>query len=222
MPPAAPGKVKVFSEVELGVVRRWSTGDEHFAPKKRLWMPPCEALTAIERRDRRLVYRQIWLGMNFGSRSGIYDGLSHVPHDAGGYFDLDNAVFHRVPPGATTHANKLAPPVDLSADAVAELRRWREQDDGCPWVFPTMDGGPLGYDRQAVIFAACMEALGIEATGHTLRHSFITEMIRRGVAAPVISSVAGISIRMLHDRYDHRDHRAVQKLAHGVMGHMFG
>jgi hypothetical protein len=222
VPPAAPGKVKVLSEVELGTIRRWSTGAERFVPKKRLWLPPCEEMTATERRDRRLVYRQCWLGMNFGSRSGIYDKLSHVPHDEGGWFDLDNAVFLRVPPGTQTHANKLAPSVDLDADSVAELSRWRDEDDGNPWVFPAKDGGPLGCDRQAVIFGARMEELGIEATGHTLRHSFITEMIRRGVAAPVISSVAGVSIRMLHDRYDHRDHRAVQKLAHGVMGHMFG
>jgi hypothetical protein len=221
LPPAAPGRVKVFSGVELGIVRRWSTGREDFAPKKRLWTPR-DDLTPTELRDRRLVYRQTWLGMAFGSRSGIYEGLSHEPNDEGGWFDLDNAVFHRVPPGASTYANKLAPDVDLSPDAVAELGRWRVEDAGNPWVFPTLDGGPMSYDRQAVIFGASMDALGIEATGHTLRHSFITEMIRRGVAAPVISSVAGVSIRMLHDRYDHRDHRAVQKLAHGVMGHMFG
>jgi hypothetical protein len=221
LPPAAPGKAKVFSAVELGVVKRWSTGTEDFAPKTRRWTPPRGDLTPTELRDRRLVYRQTWLGMNFGSRSGIYEGLSYEPNDEGGWFDLDNAVFHRVPPGAKTYANKLAPDVDLSPDAVAELGRWREEDNGSPWVFPSLNGGPLSQGRQEIVFAACMDNLGIDATGHTLRHSCITAMIQRGVAAPVISSVCGLSIRMLHDRYDHRDHRAVQKLAHDTMGHMF-
>lgn len=221
LPPAAPGKVDVFSQAQLATIKRWSTGEETFVPKKRFWMPPCEPLTDIERRDRRLVYRQMYLGMNFGSRSGIYDGLSYEPHDDGGYFDLDNAKFHRVPPGKKTHANKLAPTVDLDPVSVAEISRWKVEDKGCPWVFPGRLGGPLGYDRQALIFTSRLAELGIEASGHILRHSFITSMIQRGVAAPVISSVAGVSIRMLHARYDHRDHGAVQTLAHGVMGTMF-
>jgi hypothetical protein len=202
-------------------VKRWSTGEETFVPKKRLWMPPCEDLTATERRDRRLVYRQMYLGMNFGSRSGIYDKLSHEPHDGGGWFDLANAKFHRVPPGAKTYSNKLAPSVDLDPDSVAELARWRVEDNGNPWVFPAMHGGPLGYDRQAIVFTSRLAELGIDATGHTLRHSFVTEMIRRGVGSSTIASIGGLSMRMMHDRYDHRDHGPVQALAHGIMGRMF-
>jgi hypothetical protein len=221
LPPAAPGKVKVFSEVEIATIRRWSTGEETFVPKKRLWTPPCEPLTDVERRDRRLVYRQMFLGMNYGSRSGIYEGLSHEPHDDGGFFDLANAKFHRVPPGKEVHSNKLAPSVDLDPDSVAELTRWKIEDKGCPWVFPTMDGGPLGYDRQAVIFASRLAELGIKATGHTLRHSYISGMIDRGELGPTIASIAGISMRMMHDRYDHRDYGKVQRLGHGSMGKMF-
>ncbi|MET4322503.1 tyrosine-type recombinase/integrase [Bradyrhizobium sp. RT5a] len=221
LPPAAPGKVKVFSDVELATIRRWSTGEETFVPRKRLWMPPCEALSPVERRDRRLVYRQMFLGMNYGSRSGIYEKLAHEPHDDGGHFDLANAKFHRVPPGTTTHSNKLAPSVDLDTVSVAEFSRWRVEDGDCPWVFPSMLGGPLSYDRQAVIFTSRLAELGIDATGHVLRHSFITAMIRKGMGSSTIASIAGISMRMMHERYDHRDHGPVQALAHGLMGTMF-
>ena len=68
-----------------------------------------------------------------------------------------------------------------------------------------------------------MAALGIEdVSGHILPHTAITRMIELGLSASVISAVCGISIRMLHDRYDHADDRAVQVLAHGVMGRMMG
>lgn len=132
-----------------------------------------------------------------------------------------NAKFHRVPPGQETYSNKLAPSVDLDGASVAELTRWKIEDEGSPWVFPAMHGGPLGYDHQALIFTSRLAELGIDATGHALRHSFVTKMIAKGMGSSTIASIAGLSMRMMHDRYDHRDHGPVQALAHGVMGTMF-
>jgi integrase len=177
----------------------------------------------MELRDRRLTYRELYLGTAFGSRPGVYEKLAWEPHAEGGHFNLEEALFHRVPPGTRTAANKLAPPVAMPDEVVAELRRWREQDAGNRWLFRTLDGEPLGYDFQAVVFARCMAALGIEnVTGHVLRHTCITRLVEKGVPPRVISAVCGISVRMLHRRYDHADDRVLQVLAHGAMVSMLG
>lgn len=218
LPPSAPGRVRVLKDAEDAIVQRWSTGTEAYDPRTGVWTAPTAPLSVADLRDRALIYRQVYLGKRFGSRSGIYDKLSWEPHADGGHFDLDRAVFHRVPPGAVTAPNKLAPPVAMPEEVVAELRRWREQDGGNPWVFRTLDGKPLRQDHQARIFKATLERLGIaDFTGHCLRHTCITRLIEKGVSARVISAVCGISIKMLHKRYDHSDRRILQVMAHDAI-----
>jgi integrase len=222
-PPRRPGgRSTVVTDAQRDRVKRWRAGSESYDPKTGVWTPVA-SISPVEARDRELAYRELYIGLTFGSRPGIYEKLAWEPHDEGGWFDLDGAVFHRVPPGTRTASNKLAPPVAMPKDVVAELRRWKAMDAGNPWVFRTVKGGPLGQDRHAVIFADCMKALGIEGvTGHVLRHSCITKLIGRGKSAPSISAVCGISIRVLHSRYGHWEAREVQMLAHDAMASMMG
>lgn len=218
LPPSAPGRVRVLKDYEDAILQRWSTGTEAYDPEAEIWTKAAGPLPAVELRNRQLVYRQVYLGTRFGSRSGIYDKLSHVPHDDGGYFDLDKAVFYRVPPGTKTAPNKLAPKVALPAEVVAELRRWAIEDGGNPWVFRTLDGEPMGQDWQAKVFRTALEGLGIEDfTGHCLRHTCITRLIELEQLPRVISAVCGISERMLKQRYDHSDDHVMQKMAHDAI-----
>jgi hypothetical protein len=225
LPPSAPGRVRVLEDFEDAIVQRWSTGTESYDPQTGVWTPASEPLSDTELRDRRLVYRQVYLGKRFGSRSAIYENLSHGPNTVGGgYFDLDEGIFYRVPPGTRTARNKLAPPVNLPPEVVEELRRWEEEDrgkPGWPWVFPTLDGEPLGYDWQAIIYKRSLEALGIMGvTGHTLRHTCITLLVKARVEPKAISALCGVSLQMLHKRYDHSDNFALQEWAHAAIVRM--
>ncbi|MGY3449158.1 tyrosine-type recombinase/integrase [Bradyrhizobium sp. USDA 4353] len=222
-PPSAPGRQRVISAAERNIAMRWAKGREDYDPKTKIWTKPRNDIDDTELRDRQLVYRELYLGYIFGSRPGIYDKLSWQHHDEGGWMDVDGGVFHRVPPGAPTHANKRAPAVDMPPEVIDELRRWRREDDGNPWLFRTVvGGGPLGREQQNAIFSTRLAALGIQdVTGHVLRHSCITRMVEKGLSAAIISAVCGISIKMLHSRYDHHEDRAVQPLAHGAMATMF-
>ena len=167
--------------------------------------------------------RETFLGATFGSRAGVYVGLSYGSRaDGGGYFDLENGVFHRVKPGTRTSPNKRSPFVIMNPEAVDEVAGWQLIDDGCPWVFPAQDrSGPLGQERMRVIYAEGMDELGIEGVfAHVWRHTFITRAIEAGEGAPAIAAVAGVSVRMINQVYDHHDLGEVQKLAHGAMARM--
>lgn len=182
---------------------------------------PNSGMTAKERRDAEVAYREFFLGLTFGSRPGAYDKLSWEQHDAGGWLDLDGAVFHRVPPGTETPGNKLADPVDIPPEVLPELRRWKKADKGNPWVFRTLAGGPLSQREQQKIFKAAMTGLKMDkVTGHVLRHSFITWALTKGTEPVAVAAVASVSLETMLRRYAHVIRRAVQHLAHGAMASM--
>jgi integrase len=216
------GRQTVVTDAQRDSVKRWRAGTEAWDPATGIWTPVA-FISPTEARDRELAYRELYIGLTFGSRPGIYEKLSWEEHDGGGWFDLDGATFHRVPPGTMTASNKLAPAVAVPKDVVAELRRWKKMDAGNPWVFRTVKGGPLSQDQQAKVFKVCMGRLGIRGvTGHVLRHSCITRLIGKGKSAPSISEVCGISIRTFHARYGHWEAREVQTLAFDAMASMMG
>jgi integrase len=221
-PTSPAGRTTVVSDTQRDRVKRWGLGSEAYDPKTGRWREQ-PGLPEKERRDRQVAYREIYLGLVFGSRPGAYAKLSWEPHDEGGWIDLDGATFHRVPPGTATPSNKRAPAVPIPDEVLSELRRWKAEDGDCPWVFRTLDGGPMSQAWQQKIFARAMAALGIAGvTGHVLRHSCITRLIEKGTTAPSISAVCGVSIRMLYKRYGHFENRAVQMLAHDAMAGMMG
>lgn len=182
---------------------------------------PASGFTDKERRDAEVAYMEFFLGMTFGSRPGAYAKLSYEQHDDGGWLDLDGAIFHRVAPGAETPGNKTADGVEIPPQVLPELRRWKEAAAGNPWVFRTLDGGPLSQREQQKIFKAQMTALGMQkVTGHVLRHSFITWALSKGAEPVAVAAVASVSMETMIRRYAHVIRRAVQKLAHGVMASM--
>jgi hypothetical protein len=221
-PPRGETRKRVVAEDEQATVMRWSTGSEAYASSTKIWTPQ-NWLSDAELHRRLICYRETYLGATFGSRAGVYVGLSYGPRtEGGGYFDLENGVFHRVKPGTKTSANKRSPKVDMPPEAIAEIAHWKEIDRGCPWVFPTLDRrGPLGQERMRVIYDDAMDELGIEDVfAHVWRHTFITRLVEKGVSAYAIAEVAGVSVEMINRVYDHHDAGAVQRLAHAAMAGM--
>ncbi|MET4278545.1 MULTISPECIES: tyrosine-type recombinase/integrase [unclassified Bradyrhizobium] len=182
-------------------------------------LDPAGGMTEKQRRDAQLAYMEFYLGLVFGSRPGAYAKLAWEQHGQGGWLDLDGAVFHRVPPGAETPGNKRADPVDIPAEVLPELRRWKQAARGSKWVFRTLKGDkPLGQREQQKIFKAQMLALGLEkVTGHVMRHSFITWALLAGADPLAVAAVASVSIETMFRRYAHLIRRRMQKRAHGVM-----
>ncbi|WP_080672117.1 tyrosine-type recombinase/integrase [Bradyrhizobium japonicum] len=224
MPPRAEGRKRVVSREEQADIERWSGGNDAYDKTTRLWTPR-NCISAAEAHRRLIVARQTYLGATFGSRAGVYVGLSYGPRvDGGGYFDLERGVFHRVKPGTKTSANKRSPKVIMPPSAIDEVAGWQIRDAGCPWVFPTQDrSGPLGQERMRVIYEDAMDELGIEDVfAHIWRHTFITRLVEEGVSAYAIAEVAGVSVRMINKVYDHHDVGAVQRLAHEAMAGMTG
>jgi integrase len=221
-PPRAESRKRVVSKEEQADIERWSGGNDAYDKSTKLWTPR-NCIPVAEAHRRLIVGRATFLGATFGSRAGVYAGLSYGSRiDGGGYFDLEKGVFHRVKPGTKTAPNKRSPKVRMNPEAVDEVAGWRLMDDGCPWVFPTQDrSGPLGQERMRVIYEDGMDELGIENVFlHIWRHTMITRLIEEGVPAPAIAGVAGVSVRMINEVYDHHDIGEVQMLAHDAMARM--
>ncbi|WP_456652985.1 tyrosine-type recombinase/integrase [Bradyrhizobium lupini] len=212
-PPSPKGRTTVVTDAQRDRVKRLAAAA----------FDPDSGLSDKQRRDFEVAYMELLLGMVFGSRPGAYHMLAWEEHGEGGWLDLDGATFHRVPPGAATPSNKAAPPVDIPEEILPELRLWKARAAGSPWVFRTLRGGPLSQREQQVIFKDVMAAFGLgRITGHMLRHTCISRMIRKRCTGPEISSVCGVSIETLYRRYGHFDRRAVQQLAHSAMADAMG
>jgi hypothetical protein len=222
MPPRAESRKRVVSYDEQAIIERWSGGNDAYDKTTGIWTPR-NCISVAEAHRRLIVGRETFLQATFGSRAGVLVGLSYGWHaDGGGYFDLENGVFHRVKPGTVTSPNKRSPFVVMNPEAVDEVGGWQLADGGCPWVFPNLEGsGPLGQERMRVIYADGMDELGIEGVFlHVWRHTFITRAVEEGEGAPAIAAVAGVSVQMINRVYDHHDMGEVQKLAHGAMAKM--
>jgi integrase len=216
-PPKAPGRTRVITDAEFGLMFRLADGTEAYDKATGSWTPQAR-ISKYEQNCRVMFGRALRLGRSFGSRPGVYSGLAWAPNPLYGHIDIANATFHRLASGESAEARKGAPAVALPPKFLAEIQRWKAFDGDEKHVFRTMCGGPLPSQTLREIFVMFMEYLGIEGVcPHVLRHTFITRMIEKGVSASVISAICGISLDMLKRRYDHSDARVVQVLGHSVM-----
>lgn len=92
-PPRPQDRQTVVLNAERDRVVRWREGRENYDPKTG---SPAGELSATERRDREIEYRELLLGITFGSRPGRYDGLSWKQNDESGWIDLEIGIFGRL------------------------------------------------------------------------------------------------------------------------------
>ncbi|MCA1529461.1 hypothetical protein [Bradyrhizobium yuanmingense] len=219
-PAKAPGRERVLTEEERDRILRWAGGTENYDPKTGVWTPNAR-LRKWERNRRLMVYRLLRLQLPLASRPGIHGGMSWEPHPEFGWIDLAEGVLHRLPEGASARDRKGNPAVELPPDLLAEVRRWKEADGDQKHVFRTTNGKPLSYDALHGNFLVSLTELGIfGVTGHVIRHTAITWMVRRKVPARMISAIAGVSLEVLRDRYDHTDDKLLQAMGHDIMDAM--
>lgn len=98
------------------------------------------------------------------------------------------------------------------ADAIKQI----PQRLGSEFVFAKQDGAP--YKRIDKSFHRAREKAGIpkEKTFHSLRHTFITHELDRGISIHIVAKICGQSTTYMTERYGHlikgREHEAVDRL----------
>jgi integrase len=107
--------------------------------------------------------------------------------------------------------------VPLSPPAVrlfARLAKGKKLDD---YLFTRSDGAPWAHSDWDEPVREAAKAAGLPAepkTGvclYTLRHSFITEQLTRGMSTLVVARLVGTSVQMIEEHYGHLAAGAAQK-----------
>ncbi|BBF94338.1 tyrosine-type recombinase/integrase [Blastochloris tepida] len=220
IPARGAPRERVMGADEQARLLRHCDGDEVYDVATGTWSPTRagQRISSWERHARRMAGRAVRLGLATGSRPGRLANLAWAPHRAGGHIDVERGVLHRTPVGASASEIKAAPPVLLSPELLAEVRRWRaEGAPGEKWVIRTCTGERPAKGIADLMAAACA-AVGIRGLRpHDLRRTAITAMSRRGVPAAVIADVVGITVPVLRRHYNVSDARVTQPLAHAAM-----
>jgi integrase/recombinase XerD len=96
--------------------------------------------------------------------------------------------------------------VPLAPRVLALLREYWRRQRPRPWVFPARDGSaPLSPTSLQKTFKAVVRQSGIpkDASIHTLRHSYATHLLERGVSLRVIQELLGHQSPSTTARYTH-------------------
>jgi site-specific recombinase XerD len=83
--------------------------------------------------------------------------------------------------------------VPLPSGMLETLRDYRQKGRCVSWLFPGRNGGPLSISALQRGFGDAVRLSGVEkqASVHTLRHSFATHLLERGVDLRVIQELLG-------------------------------
>lgn len=72
---------------------------------------------------------------------------------------------------------------------LTERRRWPGADS--PALFLNKDGGRLSARSADIIVGRVAETAGVDATAHTLRHTFADDLLRSGATLPEVAELLG-------------------------------
>lgn len=154
-----------------------------------IWFTP-EQLKAIYKADQR--FSALWrLLANTGLRRSELMALrwEHV---------TDTALHVLSQEGARTKSGKWRE-IPLSQGAKTALNRLRDENGASPYVAPR-----VRKENLSVAFARTLERAGIkEGSLHSLRHTFGSTLVQRGVALRTVQILMGHSTVAVTERYAH-------------------
>lgn len=218
-PSQPPGRNRVLTAEELARLRRYCAGDEFLDPETGEWtrVRNGRRAGAANLHMRRQLAAALDLGLGSGSRGGKLRAIAFEPSTEHPFVDLEEGVLWRLPMGRVQPRNKRSTKLLLPPSILERLRRIREEAPHARFVLHARDGGEVRQGVHRWFKIACGH-VGIEGvTPHVLRHTVITEMVRRRIPARVISAVCGITIEQLTRRYDHTDDTELQDAGHAAL-----
>ncbi|GIV65469.1 MAG: tyrosine recombinase XerD [Bellilinea sp.] len=108
--------------------------------------------------------------------------------------------------------------VPLNGEARQALKAWLDERPQAAegWLFLSRTGKPLSERDVQRMVAEYARIAGVEATPHTLRHTFATRAIEKGVDVATLAAILGHSRLETTGRYLHPTAERIQEAVEGI------
>lgn len=162
-------------------------------------------LLGARRTHNRHLARFILISLYTGTRSSTVLSMQWEPSPAGGWFDLENGIMHRLAEGER-ETRKRKPAAVIPNRLLSALKRWRRLDSvngaRIPYVVH-YKGKPIKNIKKAWNSARIAAGLPEWVIPHCLRHTSVTWAMQAGKPVNVVKSFYGLTDRVLEDVYWH-------------------
>jgi len=164
-------------------------------PKER-WLSRSEVAGILREIKHPHLRRFLIIGYYSGSRSGA---ILNAKWD---WVDLERGIMRRRGFDEPEKRNKRRPKFKVSSRLMAHLKRWRKMDGDKNTHIISYAGRPVKRIKQGWN-EACKRAGVKEASPHVLRHTRVSELLKRGVSVWEVASSVGMSVAMIEQVYGH-------------------
>lgn len=140
--------------------------------------------------------RFLIIGYYSGSRSGA---ILKAKWD---WVDFERGIMRRRGFDEAEKKNKRRPKFKISSRLLFHLKRWRKMDGNKNTYIVCYAGRPVKRIKQGWN-EACKRAGVKDASPHVLRHTRVSELLKRGVSVWEVASSVGMSVAMIEQVYGH-------------------